>query len=185
MAAHGSRSVPCSPRPDRCQVNRYGHRDPEGRRSRRDVSGGHQSRAARRPRRPRHRAGRLAVETGAPIVPAAITWTSHLCRGALRRVQIAFLARWSRYRRRATRLRSELIDGRPPPPVREEYARLAARPGLIAAALAVGGLGGGLPARCRLQGSRQPRLLGNVDPRGCWGARVAGAEWGGCAGRGR
>ena len=43
---------------------------------------------------PRHGAGRLAIETGVPIVPAAITGTSHLWRGALpklRRVQIAFL----------------------------------------------------------------------------------------------
>ena len=43
---------------------------------------------------PRHGAGRLAVETGAPVIPAAITGTSHLWRGALpkrRRVQIAFL----------------------------------------------------------------------------------------------
>ena len=44
---------------------------------------------------PRHGAGRLAFETGAPIVPAAISGTAHLWRGALpkvRRVQVAFLA---------------------------------------------------------------------------------------------
>jgi 1-acyl-sn-glycerol-3-phosphate acyltransferase len=43
---------------------------------------------------PHHGADRLALETGAPIVPAAITGTSHLWRGALpklKRVQIAFL----------------------------------------------------------------------------------------------
>ncbi|MGZ4179829.1 MAG: lysophospholipid acyltransferase family protein [Solirubrobacteraceae bacterium] len=31
---------------------------------------------------PHHGAGRLAVETGAPIVPAAVSGTSHLWRGA-------------------------------------------------------------------------------------------------------
>ena len=44
---------------------------------------------------PHHGAGRLALETGAPIIPAAITGTSHLWRGALpklRRVQLTFLA---------------------------------------------------------------------------------------------
>ena len=43
---------------------------------------------------PHHGAGRLALETGARIVPAAITGTSHLWRGALpklKRVQLAFL----------------------------------------------------------------------------------------------
>jgi 1-acyl-sn-glycerol-3-phosphate acyltransferase len=43
---------------------------------------------------PRHGVGRLAVETGAPIIPAAITGTSELWRAALpkvRRVQLTFL----------------------------------------------------------------------------------------------
>ncbi len=118
---------------------------------------------------PRHGAGRLSTETGAPIVPTAITGTSHLWRGALpklKRVQITFL--------RPVEPEppvtghdpaSELIDDRVWPAVQEEYARLVARPGLIAAALAAAGIGGGLVARRRLQASRKPRLVENVDPR--------------------
>ncbi|HTP21817.1 MAG TPA: lysophospholipid acyltransferase family protein [Solirubrobacteraceae bacterium] len=118
---------------------------------------------------PRHGAGRLAVETGAPIVPAAITGTSHLWRGALpklRRVQLAFLAPVEP----ASAVgghdpASELIDDRVWPAVQEEYGRLSAKPGVIAAALAAAGVGGGLLARRRLKATRQSRLLGTVDPR--------------------
>jgi 1-acyl-sn-glycerol-3-phosphate acyltransferase len=118
---------------------------------------------------PRHGAGRLAIETSVPIVPAALTGTSHLWRGALpkaRRVQIAFLPRVEPLPASAGEDSvSELIDARVWPAVREEYGRLVARPGLIAAGLAALGVGGGLLARRRLQASRQPRLLGKVDPR--------------------
>jgi 1-acyl-sn-glycerol-3-phosphate acyltransferase len=119
---------------------------------------------------PRRGAGRLAIETGVPIVPAALTGTSHLRRAALpklRRVQIAFLpaveppATPAAGHDRA----SELIDDRVWPAVQEEYGRLAARPGLIVAALTAAGVGGGLLARRRLQASPQPRLLGKIEPR--------------------
>jgi 1-acyl-sn-glycerol-3-phosphate acyltransferase len=118
---------------------------------------------------PHHGAGRLAVETGAPIVPAAITGTSHLWRGVLpklRRVQIAFLPPVTpeMLRDRANPV-AELIDAQVWPAVREEYGRLRATPGLIAAGLAALGLGGGLIARRRLEARRQPRLLGKVEPR--------------------
>ena len=43
---------------------------------------------------PHHGAGRLALETGAPIVPAAITGTAHLWRGALAKLN-AFRSRSS------------------------------------------------------------------------------------------
>ena len=118
---------------------------------------------------PRHGAGRLAIESGAPIIPAAITGTPHLWRGALpklRRVQIAFLPAVEPAAPAAGHDRaSELIDDRVWPAVQEEYSRLSATPGLIAAALAAAGVGGGLLARRRLQASRKPRLLGKVDPR--------------------
>ena len=118
---------------------------------------------------PRHGAGRLAVETGVPIIPAAITGTSHLWRGALpklRTVQIAFLPAVEPAPPAAGHdPASELIDDRVWPAVRTEYGRLAARPGLIAAALAAVGVGVGVLAKRRLQASRQPRLLGKVDPR--------------------
>ncbi len=118
---------------------------------------------------PRHGAGRLAIEAGVPIVPAAITGTSHLWRGALpklRRVQVAFLpAVEPPPPAPGHDPATELIDDRVWPAVQEEYGRLAARPGLIAAALTAAGVGGGLLARRRLQASQQPRLLGRVGPR--------------------
>ncbi len=118
---------------------------------------------------PRHGAGRVAIESGVPIIPTAITGTSHLWRGALpklRRVQIAFLPAVEPPAPVAGHDRaSEMIDDRVWPAVQEEYGRLSATPGLIAAALAAAGLGGGLLARRRLRASRKPRLLGKVDPR--------------------
>lgn len=118
---------------------------------------------------PRHGAGRLALETGAPIIPAAITGTSRLWRGAipqLKRVQLAFLAPIAPEAIAPDGDPvAKLIDDRVWPAVREEYGRLRSAPGLIAAGLAAAGLGGGLIARRRLQAQRKPRLLGKVEPR--------------------
>jgi 1-acyl-sn-glycerol-3-phosphate acyltransferase len=118
---------------------------------------------------PHHGAGRLALETGAPIIPAAITGTSHLWRGALpklKRVQITFLApaRPEEIPEGSEAL-GELIDARVWPAVQEEYGRLRAAPGLIVAGLTAAGIGGGLIAKRRLEERRQPRLLGIVEPR--------------------
>jgi 1-acyl-sn-glycerol-3-phosphate acyltransferase len=115
---------------------------------------------------PHHGAGRLAVETGAPIVPTAITGTSHLWRGALprlKRVQVAFLepAAPSAPSQQVT----ELVDEQVWPAVRDEYDRLRARPGLIVAGLTAVGLGGGWIARRQLRRTRRTRLLGMVEPR--------------------
>lgn len=118
---------------------------------------------------PRHGAGRLALETGAPVIPAAITGTSHLWRGALpklKRVQIAFLPPvGAEELGNAPDPVSELIDSRVWPAVQEEYGRMRAAPGLIAAGLAALGIGGGLIARRQLEARRKPRLLGKVEPR--------------------
>jgi 1-acyl-sn-glycerol-3-phosphate acyltransferase len=117
---------------------------------------------------PHHGAGRLALETGAPIVPAAITGTSHLWRGALpglKRVQLAFLPAVEPPPSSGRDQVADLIDARVWPAVREEYGRLRASPGLIAAGLAALGLGGGLLARQRLEARRHTRLLGVVEPR--------------------
>ena len=118
---------------------------------------------------PHHGAGRLALETGAPIIPAAITGTSHLWRGALpklRRVQLTFLAPVLPDRAMdADDPASELIDDRVWPAVREEYGRLLASPGAIVTALAAIGVGGGLVARRQLDARRQPTLLEKVAPR--------------------
>lgn len=115
-----------------------------------------------------HGAGRLALETGAPIVPAAISGTSHLWRGSLprvRRVQLAFLPPVAPGPAVGGDQSAALIDERVWPAVREEYGRLRAGAGLIAAGLAGLGLGGGLLARRRLERSRPPRVLGFVGPR--------------------
>ena len=117
---------------------------------------------------PHHGAGRLALEAGAPIVPAAITGTSHLWRAALpklKRVQLAFLPVVAPQPSEGRDEVSDLIDDRVWPAVREEYGRLRANPGLIAAGLAALGLGGGLLTKRRLEASRKPRPLGKVEPR--------------------
>jgi 1-acyl-sn-glycerol-3-phosphate acyltransferase len=85
---------------------------------------------------PHHGAGRLAGQTGAAIVPAAITGTSHLWRGALRRlkrVQLAFLPAVEPARAQEAGEVSRLIHELVWPSMREEYGRLRARPGAVAA----------------------------------------------------
>ncbi len=113
---------------------------------------------------PRHGAERLALDTGAPIVPAAISGTSHLWRGALpklKRVQLTFLEPTPPDSRGATKL----IDERVWPAVQDEYGRQLALPGLIVAGLTALGVGGGLLARRQVQARRKPRLIGRVEPR--------------------
>lgn len=115
---------------------------------------------------PRHGAGRLAFETGAPVIPAAITGTSHLWRGALprlRRVQVAFLAAVVPEGEPRPDALSEMIDARVWPAVQEEYGRLRAAPGLIIAGLTALGITGGIVARRRAKANT--RLLGRIEPR--------------------
>jgi 1-acyl-sn-glycerol-3-phosphate acyltransferase len=118
---------------------------------------------------PRHGAGRLAVEVHAPIVPAAISGTSHLWRGAiprLKRVQLAFLPPVSPEAVDPDGDPvAELIDQVVWPAVREEYGRLRATPGVIAATLAAVGVGGGLILRRRAEARRVTRVIGRVEPR--------------------
>ncbi|HXW58845.1 MAG TPA: lysophospholipid acyltransferase family protein [Solirubrobacteraceae bacterium] len=115
---------------------------------------------------PHHGAGRLALETGAPIIPTAIAGTHKLWLGPLpkpRRVQVTFLppidARQLDGRADAV---DEIIDRQVWPSVQREYGRQLKRPGLILAALAATGLGAGLLARRRAR--RPPRLLGVIEP---------------------
>jgi 1-acyl-sn-glycerol-3-phosphate acyltransferase len=108
---------------------------------------------------PRRGAGRLALETGAPLVPCAITGTERLFLGPLpkpRRVQVAFaepiaVAELTASPEEVTRLVDDLLW----PEVEVEFRRLRARPGVIAAGLtALGiGVGGGIVVRRR----RRPR----------------------------
>jgi len=102
---------------------------------------------------PRRGAGRLALETGAPLVPCAITGTEKLFRAGLpvpRRVQVAFSEPIPVSDLAATPdAASTLIADTLWPEVEGEYRRLRARPTLIAAGLAALGIGGGLLARRR------------------------------------
>jgi 1-acyl-sn-glycerol-3-phosphate acyltransferase len=102
---------------------------------------------------PRRGAGRLALETGAPLVPCAITGTEKIFRGGFpvpRRVQVAFSPPIDVADLAPTpTAASELIEGTVWPEVEGSYRRLRARPTLIAAGLAALGIGGGLLARRR------------------------------------
>jgi 1-acyl-sn-glycerol-3-phosphate acyltransferase len=115
---------------------------------------------------PHHGAGRLALATGAPIVPAAIAGTHKLWLGPVlkpRQVQLAFLPAIDPrpFAERPDAL-GELVDRELWPAVQREYGRELARPGLLLAMLAAIGLGGGLVARRRAKA--HTRLLGTVAP---------------------
>ncbi len=94
---------------------------------------------------PRRGAGRLALETGTPLVPAAITGTEKLFLGPVpkpRRVQVAFSEPILVSEIAATpEGAAELVDDMLWPEVKGEYRRLRARPTLVAAALAALGVG--------------------------------------------
>jgi 1-acyl-sn-glycerol-3-phosphate acyltransferase len=115
---------------------------------------------------PRHGAGRIALETGVPIIPAAISGTAHLWRGALpkvRRVQVAFLEPVAPEGDPGPEALTALIDAHVWPAVREEYGRLRAAPGLIIAGLTALGITGGVVARRRAKANT--RLLETIEPR--------------------
>jgi len=117
---------------------------------------------------PHHGAGRLALQTGAPIIPAAIAGTQKLWLGPVpkpRRVQLTFLpAIEPRELADGGEALTDLIDRHVWPSVRREYGRQLARPGAILAGLTALGLGAGLLARRRATGA-SPRLLGVLEPR--------------------
>jgi 1-acyl-sn-glycerol-3-phosphate acyltransferase len=91
---------------------------------------------------PKRGAARLAIEAGAPMVPAAITGTEKRKLPLPRRVQVSFGEPIPVDHLAATpEDAASLIDGAVWPAVTEDYARLKARPGVIAAGLAAAGLG--------------------------------------------
>lgn len=119
------------------------HRDPDGLRT------------------PRRGAGRLAIETGAPIVPCAITGTEKFPRPA--RVQVSFAQPVEAAELEATpQAAAELIENRVWPEVEREFRRLRENKGLIAAAIAAltAGAAGGTVAyrKSRKPKRRFPRL---------------------------
>jgi 1-acyl-sn-glycerol-3-phosphate acyltransferase len=114
--------------------------------------------------KPHHGAARLALATGAPIVPVAIEGTADLWLGPLPKphvVRVAFLPPVAPAADDDSA--SALIDEQVWPALAEEYGRLRALPGLVAAGLAAIGIGA-LVARKRRQ-ARRPRLLGTIEPR--------------------
>lgn len=91
---------------------------------------------------PRRGAARLAIEAGAPMVPAALTGTEKRRLPLPRRVQVSFGEPIPVADLTATpEDAASLIDGAVWPAVTEDYARLKARPGLVAGALVAAGLG--------------------------------------------
>lgn len=111
---------------------------------------------------PRRGAGRLALEAGAPLVPAAITGTEKLFLGPIprpRRVQIAFGEPISVVDLPPSpEAAGELVSETLWPEVQREYAGLRARPGLIAAGVAALGLGAGIAVRQRRAARRRGPL---------------------------
>ena len=111
---------------------------------------------------PRRGAGRLALETGAPLVPAAITGTEQLFLGPIpkpRRVQVAFAEPIQVAELVASpEGASQLVEDMLWPEVEGEFRRLRARPGVIAAGLAALGVGGGLVVRERQRRRRRSRV---------------------------
>lgn len=107
---------------------------------------------------PRRGAGRLALESGAPMVPTAIAGTDHLWLGPIpkpKRVQVTFsepipVAEIAAGPEEA----GELVEEELWPEVETQFGRLLARPSLIAAGLAGLGVGGGLAVRRRRRASR-------------------------------
>jgi 1-acyl-sn-glycerol-3-phosphate acyltransferase len=103
---------------------------------------------------PRRGAGRLAIESGAPLVPAAITGTEKLFwMGWLpkpKRVQVSFAEPIEVHELESTpEAAADLVEGTLWPEVEGQFGRLRARPTLIAASLAALGIGGGLALRRR------------------------------------
>jgi 1-acyl-sn-glycerol-3-phosphate acyltransferase len=112
--------------------------------------------------RPRRGAARIAIETGSPLVPCAITGTERLFWGPFprpRRVQVSFAPAVPSTELEATpEDAAELIGERVWPEVEREFTRLLARPGVIAAALAALGIGGGIAYRSRQSRRKRSKL---------------------------
>jgi 1-acyl-sn-glycerol-3-phosphate acyltransferase len=108
---------------------------------------------------PRRGAGRLALETGAPVVPAAITGTDHLFLGPLpkpKRVQLSFAAPIPAADLPPTpESAGELVEEQVWPEVEREFRGLRSRRGVIAAAAAA--LGAGLALETRRRRAKRRR----------------------------
>lgn len=91
---------------------------------------------------PKRGAVRLALETGAPLIPTAMTGTEKRRFHLPRSVQISFGEPIDVAGREATpEAAAELLDNTLWPTINEDYRRLKTGPGLIAAGVAAAGLG--------------------------------------------
>jgi 1-acyl-sn-glycerol-3-phosphate acyltransferase len=110
---------------------------------------------------PKRGAGRLALESGAPLVPAAVSGTEDLFAGPVpkpKKVQVAFaepipVSELTSSPEAAGDLVEELLW----PKVEGEFRRLKARQGLVAGGLAALGVGGGLLVQRRRRRRREAR----------------------------
>jgi 1-acyl-sn-glycerol-3-phosphate acyltransferase len=102
---------------------------------------------------PKRGAGRLALETGAPLVPCAISGTEKLFAGPFpkpKRVQVAFAEPIDVGEEASTPDEAgELVESTLWPEVEREFRGLRSRKGLIAAGVAALGLGGAAAYRAR------------------------------------
>jgi 1-acyl-sn-glycerol-3-phosphate acyltransferase len=113
---------------------------------------------------PRRGAGRLALESGAPLVPAAITGSDALWAGPFpkpKRVQVTFaapipVAEIASSPDEAGKLVEEVLW----PQVETQFDRLLLRPGVVAALLTALGVGGGIALGRRSGGKRRLPLPG-------------------------
>ena len=125
---------------------------------------------------PHHGAGRLAVETGAPIVPTAVAGTARLWLGPIpkpRSVRVAFLPPIAPG---AGADPDRVIDEYVWPAVQREYGLLLAAPGAVLAALAAIGIARGVVER-RQRRARLPRIIGKVEPRRVRRMRARRRRW--------
>jgi 1-acyl-sn-glycerol-3-phosphate acyltransferase len=108
---------------------------------------------------PKRGAGRLALESGAPLVPAAISGTENLFAGPLpkpKKVQVAFAEPIPVSELASSpEAAGDLVEGLLWPKVEGEFKRLKARQGLVAASLAALGVGGGLLVQRRRRRRRE------------------------------
>ena len=104
---------------------------------------------------PRRGAARLALETGAPLVPAAITGTDRLFLGPIpkpKRVQVAFAAPIPVHELEPTpEAAATLLDDQLWPEVEGQFRTLLSKKGAVAAGLAALGVGAGVAVRRRQQ----------------------------------
>jgi len=111
---------------------------------------------------PKRGAGRLALESGAPLIPTAITGTEDLFFGPIpkpRRVQVAFAEPIPAHELASTpEAAGQLVEDVLWPEVEGEYRRLRARPGALAAGLATLGIGGGLLVQRRVAQRKRSRI---------------------------